>query len=107
MLSHDVVSNHSTPIVGSRCPWTPKHLSHMSVLTHLYTMPGFCTRRFLSKIAYLRRSQTQVSRQRRGLCQAGGSAWAFVVMNRRGQPVITSTKVFDVTPESGSTTRSR
>ena len=106
MLSHDVVSNHSTPDIGSRCPWTPKHLSHLSVLPHLYTMPDL-HRRLLSKIAYLRRSQTQISRQRRGLCHAGGSAWAFVVMNRRGQPVITSTKVFDVTPESGSTTRSR
>ena len=39
MLSHDVVSHHSTPDIGSRCPWTPKHLSHPSVLPHLYTMP--------------------------------------------------------------------
>jgi hypothetical protein len=40
VLSHDVVSHHSTPDIGSRCPWTPKHLSNPSVLPHLYTMPG-------------------------------------------------------------------
>ena len=51
MLGHDVVSNHSTPMVGSRCPSTPKHLSHVSVLTHLYTMLDL-HHRLLSKIAY-------------------------------------------------------
>ena len=106
MLSRDVVSHHPTPDIGSRCPWTPKHLTHMSVLTHLYIMLDL-HHRLLSKIAYLGRSETQISRQRRGLCQAGGSARVIIVMNRRSQPVITSTKVLDVIPESGSTTRSR
>src|SRR5215212_11133857 len=27
VLSRDVVSHHPTPDIGSRCPWTPKHLS--------------------------------------------------------------------------------
>jgi hypothetical protein len=39
VLSRDVVSHHPTPDIGSRCPWTPKHLSNPSVLPHLYTMP--------------------------------------------------------------------
>jgi hypothetical protein len=39
VLSRDVVSHHPTPDIGSRCPWTPKHLSNLSVLPHLYTMP--------------------------------------------------------------------
>ena len=41
MLNRDVVSHHPTPDIGSRCPWTPKHLSNLSVLTHLYTMRDF------------------------------------------------------------------
>jgi len=39
VLSDDVVSHHPTPDLGSRCPWTPKHLMPMSVLPHLYTIP--------------------------------------------------------------------
>jgi hypothetical protein len=39
VLSREVVSHHSTPDIGSRCLWTPKHLSNPSVLPHLYTMP--------------------------------------------------------------------
>jgi hypothetical protein len=73
VLSRDVVSRHPTPDIGSRCPWTPKHLSNTSVLTHLYSMPDL-HHRLLSKIAYLRRSQTQISRQRRCLRQAEGAA---------------------------------
>jgi hypothetical protein len=42
VLSHDVVSHHSTPDIGSRCPWTPKHFSNPSVLPHLYTMRDLC-----------------------------------------------------------------
>jgi hypothetical protein len=44
VLSYDVVSHHSTPDIGSRCPWTPKHFSNPSVLPHLYTMPDFYLR---------------------------------------------------------------
>ena len=82
MLGHDVVSNHSTPDIGSRCPWTPKHLSNLSVLPHLYTMPD-------SRTYACTFQQSQADQQ------------------MRGQPLITSTKVLDVTPESGSSTRSR
>jgi hypothetical protein len=78
VLSHDVVSHHSTPDTGSRCPWTPKHLSNQSVLPHLYTMPDL----------YLC-----------GLSAIAGS-------NRRGQPLITSTNGLDVMPEPRCTTRS-
>ena len=105
MLSRDVVSHHPTPAIGSRCPWRPKHLSNTSVLTHLYSMLDL-HHRLLSKIAYLRRSQTQISRQRRCLRQAEGGA-QFCSMSRPSQPVIISTEVFDVAPESGSSTRSR
>jgi hypothetical protein len=31
VLGRDVMSNHSTPDIGSRCPWTPKHFSRRSV----------------------------------------------------------------------------
>jgi hypothetical protein len=58
VLSRDVVSHHSTPDIGSRCPWTPKHFSNPSVLPHLYTMPDF-HHGLLSEIACLRRSETQ------------------------------------------------
>jgi hypothetical protein len=44
VLSHDVVSHRSTPDIGSRCPWTPTHVSNSSVLPHLYTMPDFYLR---------------------------------------------------------------
>jgi hypothetical protein len=71
VLSHDVVSHHSTPDIGSRCPWTPKHLTHMSVLPHLYTMPDL-THRLLSKIACLRLSETQVLGSVGSPCHAGG-----------------------------------
>jgi len=56
VLSRDVVSRHPTPDIGSRCPWTPKHLSNTSVLTHLYSMLDL-HHRLLSKIAYLRRAR--------------------------------------------------
>jgi hypothetical protein len=59
VLSRDFVSRHSTPDAGSRCPWTPKHLTPMSGLPHLYTMPDL-HHGLLSKIACLRRSETQV-----------------------------------------------
>jgi hypothetical protein len=59
VLGHDVVSHHSTPDVGSRCPWTPKHHSHMSVLRHLYTMSD-SHRGFTLRNPRLRRSETQV-----------------------------------------------
>jgi hypothetical protein len=106
VLGLDVVSRHSTPDIGSRCPWTPKHLTHVSVLPHLYTMPDL-HHGFLSKIAFLRRSETQVRGNVVVLAMLAAVRGPFVVMNRLGQLVITSTKVFDVTPESGSTTRSR
>jgi hypothetical protein len=64
VLGHGVVSNLRAPDIGSRCPWTPKHLSHMSVLTHLYTMPHL-HHGLLSGIACLRRN-------------TGGGARAFV-----------------------------
>ena len=54
----------------------------------------------------VRRSQKQVSGQCHRLRQIGGRARASWLMTRRGQPLITSTKGFDVTPESGSSTRS-
>jgi hypothetical protein len=76
VLSRDVVSRHSTPDIGSRCPWTPKHLTYVSVLPHLYTTPDL-HHGFLSKIAFLRRSRETGTRQRRSPCHAGGSAWAF------------------------------
>jgi hypothetical protein len=41
VLSCNVVSHHPTPDIGSRCPWTPKHVSNSSVPPHLYTMPHF------------------------------------------------------------------
>jgi hypothetical protein len=31
VLDGDVMSNHSTPEIGSRFPWTPKHLPRTSV----------------------------------------------------------------------------
>jgi hypothetical protein len=40
VLAGDVMSNHSTPDIGSRCPWTPKHLSASVSAAHLYTMPA-------------------------------------------------------------------
>jgi hypothetical protein len=33
-----ILCPHPTPRYGSRCSWTPKHLTHMSVLLHLYTI---------------------------------------------------------------------
>src|SRR5215216_2305468 len=65
------------PDIGSRCPWTPKHLSHMSVLSHLYTMQDL-HHGLLSEIACLRRSETHVPGQRSCLRQAGGGALAFL-----------------------------
>ena len=56
---------------------------------------------------HVRRSQQQVPGQRHRLRQTGGRARAWRLMTRRGQPLITSTKGFDVTPETGSSTRSR
>jgi hypothetical protein len=49
---------HSTPDIGSRCPWTPKHLSNPSVLTNLYTMPDLL-HGLPSDIASMRSSQTK------------------------------------------------
>jgi len=77
VLGHDVVSDDRAPDIGGRCLWTPKHLSHMSVLSHLYTMPDL-QHGLLSEIACLRRSETHVPGQRRGNYHAGGGALAFV-----------------------------
>jgi hypothetical protein len=81
VLTHDVVSHHSTPDIGSRYPWTPKHLSNPSVLPHLYTMTDLNHAYWLTlKIACLRRSEAQVLgnvvvlsmvRQCAGLCSDG------------------------------------
>jgi hypothetical protein len=40
VLGGDVMSNHSTPDIGSRCPWTPKHLPPSVSAAHFCTMPG-------------------------------------------------------------------
>ena len=78
LLSHDVVSHHPTPDLGSRCPWTPRHLSHMSVPPHLYTMPDLYLLPALSKCGY----------------------------DGCSQPLTTITKVLDLSPEPGSSMRS-
>ena len=105
MLSCDVVSHHPTPDIGSRCHWTPKHLSNPSVLTHLYTMPQL-HHGLLSEIAHLRRSQTRYLDNVLVFAKLKAVTVPSQLMSRSGQPVITSTKVFDLTPDRGSSTRS-
>jgi hypothetical protein len=78
VLSHDVVSHASTPISAADV------LGHQctlesSVLPHLSTMPDL----------YLRLTSSNRGKQ------------------QTRQPLITSTNGLDVTPESGSSTRSR
>jgi hypothetical protein len=76
--------------------WTPKHLTPMSV-PHLYTMSDLY-RDLFSEIECLRCRETHVLNNVVVLARLA-AVRAFVVMSRHHQPVIVSTKVFDVTPE--------
>ena len=44
MLSHDVVSHHQTPDMGSRCPVDTEALFESVSAAQLYTMPDFYLR---------------------------------------------------------------
>ena len=159
MLGGDVVSNHSTPDIGSRCPLdTEAPLASVSADSLIYHAwhrfsaysIGFGGRlKYLSGLLslpapdgaqpdpggpifevavpkpgglrpnrpcwtapdhvrwHLRRSRKHVPGQRHCLRQAEGGARPWWLVTRRGQPLITTTKGLDVTPESGSNTRSR
>ena len=98
MLGHDVVSHHSTPDIGSRCPWTPKHLSNPSVLTTFVYHAGLAPWLTLRNRVHA----TQPDKYLDNVVVSAG--WrrcaALVAIGQTRSALITSTKVFDVTPES-------
>jgi hypothetical protein len=103
VLTHDVVSDHSTPISAADILGY-RNTSRIRQCCPTYTMPT-CTMAYSQNRVPATQRGTS-TRQRRCLSCCGKCA-AFVVMNRRRQSVITSTNGLDATPEPGCTTRSR
>ena len=154
MLGGDVVSNHSTPDIGSRCPLDTEaplaSVSADSLIYHVWHRFSAYSIGFGGRLKYLsglfslpapdgaqphpggpifevavpkpgglrpnRPCRTAPDhvwwhlRRRRhtyldNVIVFGARPWWLIP--RRGQPLITTTKGLDVTPESGSSTRSR
>ena len=113
MLDSDVMSNHSNP----RMYWQPMSLDTEALLAsvsaaHLYTMPG--TRSVHTALDLdqgLKHQSARARPSRNGYAPSQSrDALAFLavgVIAGGGQPLITTTKFFDVTRESGSSTRSQ
>jgi hypothetical protein len=108
VLGGDVVSNHSTPDIGSRCPLdTEAPLASVStapLIYHAWHRFSAYSIAFGGRLKYL---CSVLSLSAPDAAQPTRVAQFRFAVPKPGGYLITTTNGLDVTPESGSSTRSR